>query len=272
MAPGDKIALWVDSTNSAEIATAQIGAMKAGLTVVTIDENDSLANAAQAIKDSNAKALLFSPMTLDESHEKRANALHGLIPELGSLYPGQEFTSSEFPNLKHVIHTGHKTIMGCSKFKETMFYAKMENTNHRIPGVSPEDTALECYQNGNRVASYSNQELVSHAESVHSDYLDGDKPVFVTLSMQYPLALASLIGAAHGQKKVFVPATYSLDEISKQLKMQESSTLICDSGLYAAPAESGLYATPSRVIVGSTSGSIGDSELFPSGVEAKAYL
>jgi len=180
--------------------------------------------------------LIFSPTTLDENHDKRANALHSLIPELTSFYPGDEFSCSAFPELKHLIHTGHKTIRGTSKFKESMFYAKMENTNERIEGTSPETTALECYKEGSVIATYSNQDLVSHSESVLSGVEDSDSPIFMTLSLQYPLAIASLIACASEQKKLFIPSTFSLDEITKQFQYQKSETLICDSALYSAPA------------------------------------
>lgn len=38
--PGDKIVLWLDQQNSAEILVAQMGAAKAGVTVVTFNEKD----------------------------------------------------------------------------------------------------------------------------------------------------------------------------------------------------------------------------------------
>ena len=52
--PGDKLCLWMDATNSAETATAQIGAIKAGLTVVTVDENDSPDDVASALRSSKS--------------------------------------------------------------------------------------------------------------------------------------------------------------------------------------------------------------------------
>ena len=72
---------------------------------------------------------MFSPTTLDDQGVKRANALHTLIPELSEFYPGDAFSSSEFPDLEHVMHTGHKTIRGMTKFKENMFYAKRRHTH-----------------------------------------------------------------------------------------------------------------------------------------------
>jgi len=51
-----------------------------------------------------------------------------LIPELATFLPGDEFKCEAFPKLKSLIHTGHKTIRGTTKFKENMNYAKKENT------------------------------------------------------------------------------------------------------------------------------------------------
>jgi len=38
--PGDKIMLWLDQNDSAEILVSQMGAAKAGVTVVTFDEKN----------------------------------------------------------------------------------------------------------------------------------------------------------------------------------------------------------------------------------------
>ena len=38
---GDKLLVWTDQTNSAELLVAQVGAIKAGVTVVTFDEKDN---------------------------------------------------------------------------------------------------------------------------------------------------------------------------------------------------------------------------------------
>jgi len=80
--------------------------MKAGLTIVTIDENDSIDDVSKTLKDSGANGIIFSPTTLDGSNEKRANVLYEILPELGELRNGDEFSSASFPELKHVIHTG----------------------------------------------------------------------------------------------------------------------------------------------------------------------
>ena len=61
--PGDKMMLWMDQNNSAEILVAQMGAAKSGVSVVTFSEKDSYDAFHQTLKDSNAKGLYFSPST-----------------------------------------------------------------------------------------------------------------------------------------------------------------------------------------------------------------
>lgn len=40
--PGDKLAIWMDQDNSAEILVSTMGASKAGVTIVTFSEKDSV--------------------------------------------------------------------------------------------------------------------------------------------------------------------------------------------------------------------------------------
>lgn len=61
--PGDKMMLWMDQNNSAEILVAQMGAAKSGVSVVTFSEKDSCDAFHQTLKDSGAKGLYFSPST-----------------------------------------------------------------------------------------------------------------------------------------------------------------------------------------------------------------
>jgi len=60
---GDKLVVWVDQTNSAEVLVAQMGAAKAGVSIVTFAEKDSQDSLHQTLKDSGARGLLFSPTT-----------------------------------------------------------------------------------------------------------------------------------------------------------------------------------------------------------------
>lgn len=47
--------------------------MKIGVTIITFDEKDSLKDVSQGLAESQAKGFMFSPSTLDDKQEKRAN-------------------------------------------------------------------------------------------------------------------------------------------------------------------------------------------------------
>ena len=55
--------LYVDQTASAESLTTQMGAIKAGVTIVTFDEKDDVEALDSALASSGAKGLIFSPDT-----------------------------------------------------------------------------------------------------------------------------------------------------------------------------------------------------------------
>jgi len=95
---------------------------------VTFDELDTIQDVERGLKETSAKGFIYSPSTLNSSNEKRANEIYKLIPELASFFPGDEFSCAAFPSLKNLIHTGHKTIRGTCKFKETMTYATQNTT------------------------------------------------------------------------------------------------------------------------------------------------
>ena len=233
--PGDKLLMWIDSESSAEIATAQMGALKSGVSLVTVDEKDDIHHVASALETSQAKGLLVSPHTKSSESLPRANQLLELAPELINARPGERVKFGQFPHLTNVIHTGHVTIRGTNKFKETMLYVKKSMTNLRIPGSESNSLAMECFKNGQRVASLTNHEFVESATNIWNKYLNGDNkllPVFLTLSLQYPLGFASLLACIHGGRKAFIPSTYNLAKIAKSFNYQKSDIIICEDDLY----------------------------------------
>lgn len=92
---GDKLLMWVDSDNSAEILVSQMGAAKAGVTVVTFSEKENCDALHETLQSSGARGLIFSPSTpVDEEGHDRLAFVHKLMPELESLYPGDSIKTS----------------------------------------------------------------------------------------------------------------------------------------------------------------------------------
>jgi acyl-CoA synthetase (AMP-forming)/AMP-acid ligase II len=155
---GDKLMIWVDSNNSAEILTAIMGASKAGVTVVTFNEKDSADSFSNALRESGAKGLIFSPKTEAES-KSRLDILQSLMPELNNLYPGDEIKVKAFPQLKQIIQTAHSNIRGVIKFKDSLVYANTSMTGFSLPRNDASTSLFECYRGGRQVSSFSNGDI-----------------------------------------------------------------------------------------------------------------
>jgi hypothetical protein len=73
--------------------------------VVAFDEKDSQDALDQTLRDSGARGLLFSPSTVISQEQNghsvtRETYLKKLLPELHSLYPGDELNLQNYPYLK----------------------------------------------------------------------------------------------------------------------------------------------------------------------------
>jgi hypothetical protein len=199
-----------------------MGALKAGVTVVTFSEKENRDALHSVIADSGARGLIFSPQTkLDDNKGDRESILHKLMPELQSLYPGDELALKAYPDLKQIIQLGHQTIRGVIKFKDSMFYAVPSLSTSQLPDNLISDKAFDCYEGGRVVASYSSSDLVGLADSLWSDHFShaGENPVFMSLDLESPLALASFLSNNANHQKVFIPATYNMSKILASLKI-----------------------------------------------------
>ena len=67
--------LYVDQTYSTESLVTQMGAIKAGVSIVTFDEKDNSDALEQTLATTRAKGLIFSPSTEVESGETRLTFL-----------------------------------------------------------------------------------------------------------------------------------------------------------------------------------------------------
>ena len=101
----------------------------------------------------------------------------------------------------------------------------------------------------------------------------------MALNLETPLGMASfLANASHGQK-VFVPSTFNMSKIMKNLKLTKADTLICDAEFYGLepPADQveslkELTGGVKNVVVGATDGaSASSSVLFGGASTVDAY-
>lgn len=84
----------------------QMGAFKAGVSVVTFDEKENIDALNQTLKESGARGFMLSPQTVvshdaqNQTDVNRQSFLQKLMPELHSLYPGDELKLKAYPHLK----------------------------------------------------------------------------------------------------------------------------------------------------------------------------
>ena len=101
-----------------------MGCIKAGVAVVTFDEKDSGDALDHALGASNARGLIISLDTQAENDQTRLTFLQKMMPEMSTLYAGQELNLAKYPNLKHIVQTGHQAgVRGVNKFRDLPVYA-----------------------------------------------------------------------------------------------------------------------------------------------------
>lgn len=61
---GDKFVLYADESSSAEQLVAQMGAIKAGVSVVTFSDKENVDALDHALSSTKAKGLIFAPDAL----------------------------------------------------------------------------------------------------------------------------------------------------------------------------------------------------------------
>ena len=143
------------------------------------------------------------------------------MPELEALYPGEKLSMSSFPSLQMISHTGHSSIRGTIKFKDTMFYADADMTTLQIPENRADATVFEVYQGGSLAHTYSSSDMLDHAQKIYdSHFAGGDAlaPVFMPLDLETPLGFACFLGNNLNGRKVFVPANYNMTRIIRSLE------------------------------------------------------
>lgn len=79
--------LYADQTFTAESLVTQMGSIKAGVSVVTFDEKDSMDALESTLASSNARGLIFSPDTEADGSDRKT-FLQKLMPELSTMYSG----------------------------------------------------------------------------------------------------------------------------------------------------------------------------------------
>lgn len=145
-----------------------------------------------------------------------------------------------------------------------MVYANPALSSFEIPENSADDLAFVSYKDGKRVSAFSNGELAQHAQRLWSEHFSASaspNPVFFSVNIETPLALTAFIANNANLQKVYVPSSFNVNKIIESIKVQQSTTLVCDADLYTLqpPKERALEfeghtSTISKTVIASDNG------------------
>lgn len=82
-----------------------MGAIKAGVKVVTFAEKESQDALDHALSSTQAKGLIFAPNASVENNQTRMNFVSNLMPELSTMYFGDVLNVQRYPHLKNLVQT-----------------------------------------------------------------------------------------------------------------------------------------------------------------------
>jgi hypothetical protein len=68
-----------------------------------------------------------------QDKKTRASLVHQLMPELQSMYFGDELNLKKYPHLKQIVQTGFKAIRGVNMYKDLTVYATPSMSSKQIP-------------------------------------------------------------------------------------------------------------------------------------------
>ena len=73
------------------------------------------------------------------------------------------------------------------------------------------------------MSAYSNGEITEHAQKLWSEIFSSSNdshPVYMSLNLETPLALASFIANNANLQKVYIPSTFNVNKIVESIKTQ----------------------------------------------------
>lgn len=115
-----------------------------------------------------------------------------------------------------------------------MVYANPKISLYQIPENSTEDVIFKSYKDGKEISSLTSGEMVNFSEKLWNEHFSkgGDKPIFMSVDLETPLAFATFLANNSHHKKVFIPGTFNMSKILKSVKTQESEFLVCDKEFF----------------------------------------
>ena len=136
------------------------------------------------------------------------------MPELATMYAGQELNLAKFPHLRHIVQTGHHAMRGVNKFRDLAVYTSPSMSSRQIP-ENQGDAVVHIAYKGGKDASFTSTELVTKSADLWDSCLskasaNPEQPVFVACDLENPLGFSAFLGCSANFKKMFVPGTFNM--------------------------------------------------------------
>lgn len=137
------------------------------------------------------------------------------------MYSGQELNLAKFPNLRHIVQTGHQAMRGVNKFRDLPVYANPAMSTRQIPDNQGDWVTHVVYKDGREAMSLTSSELVEKSSDLWSSVLSQSEnakgPVFMSCDLESPLGFASFLACSTHFKKVFIPGTFNMSQMLKSV-------------------------------------------------------
>lgn len=222
--PGQKFLIWSDVNHSAEIVCATLGAIKAGLTIVH-SEYENSEDINKLLKSKEISAFMFSPYNYVESSTRLS------------------LVENNLSNVQHVIQISHKSIVNTVKFKQAFNFSSGFKTNINLPEIKENSNVFEIF----RSSSDKNERInLNHGSlmdklrntNLNQEYINvvNTAPIFYPANFVLGF-LRNLIS----KNFVVLPATYSLKEILKIVESQNAKKIICEGNLLDLQLDKKLF-------------------------------
>lgn len=102
-----------------------------------------------------------------------------------------------------------------------MVYSNPKLSTRELPENSPSDVAFESYINGKQESSFTQADIVNASNDLWSNHFSkfaGVNPIFMSLNLETPLALATFVASNSNLQKVYIPATFNMNKLLHSLK------------------------------------------------------
>ena len=116
-----------------------------------------------------------------------------------------------------------------------MVYANPRLSAVELPVNQTSQSVYESHRGGKVVSNFSSSDLVNKAHSLWGDHLsksDHNTPLFLSVNLETPFALAAFLGANANFQKVYVPSSFNMGRILEGVESQHSSVVIIDNELH----------------------------------------